>query len=254
MSVDNFQVQDGYECPTCEKVLNTSLGLKQHHTKVHGESLVETAECQWCSDEFHVKPTQVGNFCSVDCQMERRKSEGLPARSRRVELECEGCGETFSTARSNAENGKKYCSMECYKNDSQADYVTCETCGEDFYVKGSYVDEARFCSQDCYGEWLSETNSGKDSWHWKGGQQNYGEGWTPEKRRRVRRRDGYECAICGTSQDDHDGRLHVHHIVPARDFEDAERRNAMDNLITLCQPCHMRAEKLAPLLPGNVAD
>lgn len=74
----------------------------------------------------------------------------------------------------------------------------------------------------------------------------YGEGWSEEKRKRVRERDGYECVICGISQSEykeHYGMaLDVHHIRPARDFEDGKERNKMSNLVTLCRACHMEYE------------
>ena len=74
----------------------------------------------------------------------------------------------------------------------------------------------------------------------------YGEGWSKEKRERVRDRDGYECVICGIPQSEykeHYGMaLDVHHIKSARDVDDDKERNKMSNLITLCRPCHMEYE------------
>jgi predicted HNH restriction endonuclease len=43
-------------------------------------------------------------------------------------------------------------------------------------------------------------------------------------------------------------RLHVHHIIPARQFDDPEPRNAMGNLITLCREDHAKWEGV-PLRP-----
>jgi len=48
---------------------------------------------------------------------------------------------------------------------------------------------------------------------------------------RIRKRDGYKCAICGSKE-----KLEVHHIVPlSRGGASRE-----DNLITLCQKCHSK--------------
>jgi predicted HNH restriction endonuclease len=47
--------------------------------------------------------------------------------------------------------------------------------------------------------------------------------------------------------------LDVHHITPAREFEDGEKRNAMENLISLCVRCHTEWEKIAPLRPDTAA-
>jgi len=91
--------------------------------------------------------------------------------------------------------------------------------------------------------------TGVDHAQWAGGQTHYGPGWNETKRRRVRSRDGYCCQDCGMSQERHrdqfDERLHVHHLLRARDIDDAEERNAMSNLITLCRDCHPKWERLS---------
>ncbi len=90
------------------------------------------------------------------------------------------------------------------------------------------------------GEWLSDPND-------------YGPQWTAT-RNAVRQRDGYRCQGCGTIE--MAGRQHdVHHKIPFRGFvADVSRRedlpvglawqaaNRLDNLVTLCQSCHHRAE------------
>lgn len=90
------------------------------------------------------------------------------------------------------------------------------------------------------GAWLSDPN-------------NYGPDWGAT-RDAVRRRDGYRCQGCGTVE--MAGRQHdVHHKIPFRAFvADGSRReglpaaqawkvaNRLDNLVTLCQSCHHRAE------------
>jgi len=86
---------------------------------------------------------------------------------------------------------------------------------------------------------------------WNGGPQPYGPGWTPSKRRTVRERDGHTCQdpACSVTQDNHldryDEKLHVHHLIKARDLDDPEERNAAENLITLCRDCHQRWERMA---------
>jgi len=95
--------------------------------------------------------------------------------------------------------------------------------------------------------------SGSDSPQWKGGTAPYGEGWNESKRQDVRETAGHMCEGCGMSQkahrDQYGRRLHVHHITPARQFDNAERRNAADNLAVLCFDCHATAEQMAPLYP-----
>lgn len=243
MSIEDFSVDDGYECPTCEKVLNTSLGLKQHHTKVHGETLRQTDTCNWCGDTFHPRPSQVGNFCSRGCQMERRKAEGLKARKRRVVVQCPGCGEGFEVRYSEVGH-KVYCSDECRQSGTNSTELVCEQCGGAFRATGKYADDARFCSQDCYGAWISANKSGPNSVHWKGGDipRMYGPGWGERKRQMVRERDGYECTRCGMPdkqhRDEYGQQLHVHHEAPARASTNPAVYNAPRNLRTLCVSCH----------------
>lgn len=71
----------------------------------------------------------------------------------------------------------------------------------------------------------------------------YGPNWE-DQRERALIRDNYRCQECGTTAEEHYERhgmeLHVHHIRPAREFTDAERRNALENLVTLCTVCHGR--------------
>ncbi len=76
---------------------------------------------------------------------------------------------------------------------------------------------------------------------------NYGPNWL-EQRRRALERDGGRCQHCGAPQ--RPGRQHdVHHIRPFRTFgyrpdvnDHYLQANALENLVTLCPPCHRRAE------------
>lgn len=131
--------------------------------------------------------------------------------------------------------------------------VECTTCGTVIKRKKSRVDSVDevFCSHECRGI----AHRGEGSPVWLGGRQNYGPGWNDTKKRKVRIRDQARCQQCGRTEPEHlreHGRKHtVHHIQKARDFDDPEERNAMDNLITLCctKECHSKWEKMAPLRP-----
>jgi RNA polymerase-binding transcription factor DksA len=91
--------------------------------------------------------------------------------------------------------------------------------------------------------------TGEDHWAWVEGTEEttYGKGWNEEKRTKVRRRDGFRCVRCGVAQEKHQAlygrRLDVHHITPARDVDIPERRNSIDNLVSLCVSCHIRVER-----------
>lgn len=94
--------------------------------------------------------------------------------------------------------------------------------------------------------------SGEKHPFWKGGQEPYGKGWTKQKRKSVLERDDYTCQSCGLSQEEHiedTGQgLHIHHIIPASEFEEPEDRNQKSNLVAMCSSCHKNWEGI-PLRP-----
>src|SRR6476620_2086045 len=53
-------------------------------------------------------------------------------------------------------------------------------------------------------------------------------------------RDGYECCTCGKPQ--FEDNLEVHHITDRNELKD-EFKYVPENGITLCNPCHQKAEK-----------
>lgn len=79
--------------------------------------------------------------------------------------------------------------------------------------------------------------SGSNHHNWRGGLSPYPKGWTDTLRKSIRQRDNYVCQICGMRQDKLKGmfkKLDVHHIDYNKDNLNP------NNLITLCQKCHMK--------------
>jgi len=114
----------------------------------------------------------------------------------------------------------------------------CEICSAEFRVDPYAVNRRRFCSIKCQGIWQRQERVGPNSAGWQGGKslEPYGLGWTPERRRSVRERDGDKCQICGSEQQA--PRIHaVHHI----DYDKTNHDPA--NLITLCTKCHGRTNR-----------
>lgn len=75
---------------------------------------------------------------------------------------------------------------------------------------------------------------GEKASQWRGGISclPYTIDWTKTLRQAIRERDRYTCQICGLKQGDKEH--HIHHI-------DYNKKNSnSDNLITLCQSCHMK--------------
>ena len=82
---------------------------------------------------------------------------------------------------------------------------------------------------------------------WQNDPIDYGPNWS-KIREQVRQRDGFRCQVCGRPETDrkHD----IHHKIPARVFTTHEHANRLDNLITLCQRCHTRAETVVRMRSG----
>ena len=103
---------------------------------------------------------------------------------------------------------------------------------------------------------MSENLSGENSHAWKGGVFDYGDNWR-EVRQQALERDGFECVVCGMGTNDHRQEhgtgLEVHHIRPLVTFETPEAANTLDNIVSLCRPCHVDWEGI-PLRPDTAAD
>jgi len=99
---------------------------------------------------------------------------------------------------------------------------------------------------------VSEELSGENNPNWKGGEKPYGKGWTEQKRESVYCKYDYKCQGCGITQKEYQNqqgrRLDVHHIIPARRFNNASKRNDISNLVPLCQRCHKKWEGI-PVRP-----
>jgi len=86
---------------------------------------------------------------------------------------------------------------------------------------------------------------------WSNDANDYGPDW-PRVRRAVLARDGHACRVCGTSAASGTA-LHVHHRVPFRSFARPGEANRVENLVTLCPPCHQRAESEVRVRSGLAA-
>jgi DEAD/DEAH box helicase domain-containing protein len=82
---------------------------------------------------------------------------------------------------------------------------------------------------------------------WSNDPNQYGPNWD-EQRARTRARDGYRCQICGVPE--RGPAHHVHHQTPFRTFASYRQANRLDNLVTLCPRCHMRAEMRVRMRSG----
>jgi endogenous inhibitor of DNA gyrase (YacG/DUF329 family)/transposase-like protein len=180
-----------------------------------------------------------------------QEAAGLePLKKGRVTIECELCGETKRVKHANRDT--RFCSNECankWKSDAYSgaqhhNYAgevnfTCEWCGQAETFRKSEAPE-RFCSQACMLEWRSTEYSGEGHPRWKNNGRYYrGANWHTQ-REKARERDNHKCQQCGkeSGEESHD----VHHIIPFEEFDDHERANRLENLITLCKSCHQNVE------------
>jgi 5-methylcytosine-specific restriction endonuclease McrA len=176
----------------------------------------------------------------------------------KVELECEGCGDSFERWKTTLDEAeKKYCSPECYHSNHEqpsgesnplTDRVTvsCGYCGCEVERRPSRVNRAKtlYCSRECADKDHSERMQDEGNPRWEGGeyQNYYGPNWDA-KRAKAKQRDNHRCQLCGVSDDE--ATLSVHHNTKIRVFKrefDApewwQRGNALNNLVTLCLSCH----------------
>lgn len=186
-------------------------------------------KCLYCGKIFYVKASHVaigeGKYCSKDCY---RKAIS-------IKKTCLICGKEFWVGKSKAKTAK-YCSWKCFLQNSPREKRNCLVCGKEFLVY-QYQKKKNigfYCNQKCYGKSLSINNTGKNHPLWLGGIsfEPYGIEFNNCLKEKIRKRDNYQCRICGIKQNGR--KLSVHHV-------DYDKTNNEDwNLITLCDSCHMK--------------
>lgn len=156
-------------------------------------------------------------------------------------IPCGHCGGTFYVPKKRADSGAQFCSMGCYHKSrwggSRQEDRQCKICHAAFTVARS--SQRTTCSDKCSRENKSRSHQGENSMFWRGGKTAPYVGEWKQRRKEALDRDGHKCTACGS-----DNRLNVHHIQPYR----YSRSHALDNLTTLCRPCHSKEElKVNPL-------
>jgi len=251
-----------YECPNCGREFDTRRGVAVHHVRRHDEHLPNRT-CGSCGEAFYSEHEQ--RYCSDRCRSDAVsfKGDDNPNYSGRKETTtCDLCDAEFEYYPS--EKAGKYC-RECVESERWREPPTeegedhpawsggktafsCAVCGDDVerYPSNASGDVV-VCSEDCRRTWLSETFAGTGHPNWQGGDGlNYGRGWS-RIREAALERDGYECVVCSKSRAEIGHNPDVHHIVPVRQFIEADGRERADahqleNVVSLCRPCHRKAE------------
>jgi 5-methylcytosine-specific restriction endonuclease McrA len=157
-----------------------------------------------------------------------------------VTIVCLACKQSFAWRDVPFWPRQKYCSRACYleaiKNVPKE--FVCASCGITFYRKTKPSRPIpKYCSRACY----HAQTRGSNHHNWQGGHDHYyGPNWEVARAAALAR-DQHVCQHCGII----DKQPNVHHIVSRRNFEnDWDSANSLDNLITLCTPCHARLHAL----------
>ncbi len=118
----------------------------------------------------------------------------------------------------------------------------CRNCGSIFLLKPWEIRRRRnpmYCSAACRDSFRARYEAGENSPFWVGGPQTYrGRAWSRTRKAVVVEQQG-RCADCQRLVGH---TLPVHHIRPFREFDKPDQANARENLVGLCQPCHIRRE------------
>lgn len=151
---------------------------------------------------------------------------------------CSWCDNWFDLEPTDSD--QVYCSAKCYHEVQSKNQIEkkCPICNKIFFVRQS-ESFLQYCSRKCYGRGLSPKMMGANHPHWRGGAcVAYEKGLNTIEWKKIRlqvlRRDQYTCQHCWEKKNE----LHVHHVVPYRISLD----NSIENLLTLCESCHMKEE------------
>lgn len=209
--------------------------------------------CKQCGKEYKMNSRKENRlFCGVDCYLQYRAEHPEEfSTKKRVTVACEYCGKEFEKGFSAyKKTPHHYCSRECANRarsetlksvpelaHSKGAAITCETCGQTFYVKYHLVGKRKHCSRACAAAALFGTKreraprdtTGKNNPNYKGTNNR-----TTAKQVYFRSGMPRRCLICSW-----DTFVDVHHITPRRHGG----TNDLTNLIGLCPNHHRMADK-----------
>jgi len=230
--------------------------------------------CPICKKTYTADETRLKHGRNITCSYSCGRKQTQQKTTKKVKLTCPVCNSTFERSPGHIKKNKhSFCSRDCQykartmgiskrtitkpytytpeskqamleasrkpKGKRKHHWMICTNCGKRF-DDPSYGRKRKsgqtFCSLDC----CNEFRTGENNPAWRGGHPAYyGKKWK-RLRRETRKRDQNTCRRCGilSKSRNHD----VHHIKPVSSFEDPDDANYLDNLITLCHPCHQLVE------------
>lgn len=224
-----------YYCRVCGKQILSHGKVycsRECRTSTNKSSIVIT--CPACGRTF--KATKKGTICcSKKCYGQYRIMSG------RVRSICEECNKVFYLIPSRVASGhNRFCSRSCrdkflrehggtFKKDKIV--LTCMNCGAEFY-RVPHLHHRKFCSIQCFREYDNKSIFRTIVRKYEKKIGGYPYEFDLKVKRKIRRREGFACVICGKRLR-YRG-LSVHHINYIK--EDLSE----DNLIAMCQSCHQK--------------
>jgi len=174
------------------------------------------------------------------------RKHGIETR-KETEYNCDYCSTTFSEYPSQVTSKDTFCSMECQRQwqktvtgeehplwEGGEDTLICDQCGDSYQKYSSKIRWGhQFCSLDC----TAEFKEARDDYLY------YGKNWKSYSDK-AREESGGVCQRKGCDKErcDNGAKLHVHHLTPAREFDEIEDAHDSDNLVVLCAKHHQRIE------------
>lgn len=231
----------------CGTRMNARLsnGKERHFWRGHGASRRVEIKCNRCGKKTMVHQFRIelfsAVFCSRDCSSKHRIKNHI------YKMDCSICG--IGIAKNRPFTGKMaICSQACMNAaramSARKVAVKCSQCNTVIQKFPSRRNESGkyFCGAQCRAEYITGENNPAFSTGC-GKYPRYGSNWK-RQRRLALIRDAHACQLCGKQKQDTKKReLQVHHKIPVSAFSGQwEKANELANLITLCRPCHYKAE------------
>ena len=219
------------KAPTCRACYN----------KIRADRWVDL-NCDQCGSKFQklaveheklVRRGRTARFCTQKCHGDSMRSPGCP---------CLHCGKPTGSK----DRGRKYCSAECRevnKKPRKLQDRACPMCGTAFRPKSHLT---QYCTRSCADGAHSIRMIGKGNSHYKDGT-SYAE-WFRLMRPLILERDGDQCRACGlqnvvSSWGTRKGKPFIRTNIVVHHINEKRWENQPENLIALCQPCHMKHHK-----------